>query len=87
MTRTPSPPPVLAGYEYLGLLGTGGFADVFKYRELHPLREVAVKVQLRGTGQDARHQFGAEANLMAMLSSHPSIVSIFAAGVAPDGRP
>lgn len=84
--RPPSTPPALEGYEYLGLLGSGGFADVFRYRQVHPRREVAVKVLLRGRG-DAQAQFGAEANLMAMLSSHPSIVSIFAAGVAPDGRP
>ena len=85
--RTPSAPPLLDGYTYLDLLGTGGFADVFKYQQQRPRRDVAVKVLLRGLGADAQRQFEAEANLMAMLSNHPSIVSIFAAGVAPDGRP
>lgn len=85
--RTPSAPPLLDGYTQLDLLGSGGFADVFKYQQLRPRREVAVKVLLRGLGPEAQRQFEAEANLMAMLSNHPSIVSIFAAGVAPDGRP
>ena len=86
-SRPPSTPPLLDVYEYLDLLGSGGFADVFKYQQLRPRREVAVKVLLRGVGPEAQRQFEAEANLMALLSSHPSIVSIFAAGVAPDGRP
>ena len=85
--RPPSQPPPLDGYEYLGLLGSGGFADVFRYQQLRPRREVAVKVLLRDLGANAQHRFEDEANLMAMLSSHPSIVSIFAAGVAADGRP
>ena len=87
MSRAPSTPPLLDGYEYQGVLGTGGFADVFSYRQLRPRREVAVKVMLRGLGEHAQRQFEDEANMMAMLSSHPSIVSIHASGVAPDGRP
>ena len=87
MSRAPSTPPLLDGYEYIGVLGTGGFADVFQYRQLRPRREVAVKVMLRGLGADTQRQFEDEANVMAMLSSHPSIVSIHSAGVAPDGRP
>ncbi len=87
MSRAPSTPPLLDGYEYLGVLGTGGFADVFLYRQLRPRRDVAIKVMLRGLGSDTQRQFEDEANTMAMLSSHPSIVSIHSAGVAPDGRP
>lgn len=87
MSRAPSAPPLLDGYEYLGLLGSGGFADVFQYLQMRPRREVAVKVLLRGLGPHAQQQFEDEANVMALLSNHPSIVSIFASGVAPDGRP
>ena len=83
----PSSPPLIDGYTYVQLLGSGGFADVFKYRQLRPRREVALKVLLRGLGADAQRQFEHEANLMALLSNHPSIVSIHASGVAPDGRP
>ena len=75
-------PPDLPGFVYLDWLGGGGFADVFRYQDALG-RKVAVKV-LRPGGASA---FDAEANLMAKLSSHPNIVSVFQAGVAADGRP
>ncbi len=48
----------------------------------------AIKVmrQTVDDGASASH-FVEEANLMASVSTHPNIVSIFAADVAPDGRP
>lgn len=76
-------PPVLPGFTYLDWLGGGGFADVFRYRDALG-RGVAVKVLHQGVEADA---FQAEGSLMARLSSHPHIVSIFQAGVASDGRP
>ena len=51
-------------------------------------RRVAVKVLLTermSSGSVA--EFTAEANVMAMLSTHPAIVTIYQAGVARDGRP
>jgi len=53
-----------------------------------PRRVVAVKV-LKAPVHEARDRsdFEAEADAMARLSSHPSIVSIFSAGVSVDGRP
>lgn len=88
MSRPPSPPPSLPGFTYLESLGTGGFADVFLYEQEMPRRKVAVKVLLadRITGS-AVEEFTAEANVMAMLSTHPAIVTIYQAGVATDGRP
>lgn len=88
MSRPPSPPPELPGFRYLEPLGTGGFADVFLYEQQMPRREVAVKVLLadRLTG-GAAQEFADEANVMAMLSTHPAIVTIYQAGVAGDGRP
>lgn len=76
-----SMPPELPGFVYIDWLGGGGFADVFRYQDALG-RKVAVKV-LHGGDESA---FDAEANLMAKLSSHPNIVSIFQAGVAADGR-
>lgn len=87
MSRAPSVPPVLDGYRVLGVLGSGGFADVFSYEQQKPVREVAVKVLLRDLAAEAQRHFESEANLMAKLSNHPSIVSIYSAGQAPDGRP
>lgn len=80
--------PKIPGFEYVGLLGMGGFADVFEYRQDFPRRPVAVKVLL-STSLDAgaRDAFFAEANIMARLSQHPSIVTIHQAAIASDGRP
>ncbi|MGX5696213.1 protein kinase domain-containing protein [Agromyces soli] len=88
MRRAPAAPPELPGYEYLSLLGSGGFADVFLYEQKLPRRRVAVKVLIADElSRDTRAQFVAEANLMAQLSAHPYIVTIFHADVAADGRP
>lgn len=69
-------------------LGSGGFADVYQYEQDMPRRIVAIKV-LRNQvwGARDRSDFEAEADAMARLSSHPSIVSIFSAGVSAEGRP
>lgn len=87
MNRPASTPPLLDGFHYVELLGSGGFADVFRYQQQRPSRPVAVKVLLTGLGVAAQRQFDAEADLMALLSNHPSIVSIYQSGLAGDGRP
>ena len=87
-SRPPSAPPRLAGYEYEKLLGSGGFADVFLYRQARPQRRVAIKVLLSTVLDDSvRHQFDSEANVMAQMSTHPSIVTIHQAEVSGDHRP
>ncbi len=86
--RLPSTPPNLPGFEFVRVLGSGGFADVFLYEQNMPRRLVAVKVLLAGVvNDDMRQMFQAEANLMAQLSSHPSILTVYQASVAADGRP
>ncbi|MFF2371920.1 serine/threonine-protein kinase [Agromyces sp. NPDC058110] len=86
--RLPSAPPVLSGYTYVRPLGTGGFADVFLYEQDLPRRVTAVKVLLADVvDPDARRTFTLEADAMARLSAHPSIVTIHQASIASDGRP
>ncbi|WP_374945780.1 serine/threonine-protein kinase, partial [Agreia sp.] len=86
--RPPSAPPEIAGFTHEQLLGSGGFADVFLYEQRMPRRRVAIKVLLsEALTEGARENFDAEANLMAQLSTHPSIVTIYQADIAPDGRP
>jgi serine/threonine protein kinase len=83
-----SPPPELGGFHFIRLLGSGGFSDVFLYEQDLPRRSVAVKVLLTdGVDEAARARFVAEANVMARLSAHPYIVTIFHAGVSDDDRP
>ena len=86
--RLPSQPPVLPGFTFVHVLGSGGFADVFLYEQNMPRRQVAVKVMLNEVVNDSvRQMFQAEANLMAQLSSHPSILTVYQASVSSDGRP
>jgi hypothetical protein len=86
--RLPSTPPVIPGFSPVHVLGSGGFADVFLYEQDMPRRQVAVKVLLDEIVDDrVRQMFQAEANLMARLSTHPSILTVFQASVAADGRP
>lgn len=85
--RPPADPPRIAGFDYVRLLGSGGFSDVYLYRQDRPRRQVAVKVLLAGPRTDsARARFESEANLMAQLSSHPYIVTIFEADVTAAGH-
>ena len=86
--RPPSKPPEIPGFSHQRLLGAGGFSDVFLYSQHLPRRQVAVKVLLAPAADtETREQFVAEANLMAELSTHPSIVTIYHADTAVDGRP
>jgi hypothetical protein len=86
--RLPSQPPNLPGFSYVRVLGSGGFADVFLYEQNMPRRQVAVKVLLSEVvTQHVRAMFQAEANVMAQLSAHPSILTVYQASVSSDGRP
>lgn len=86
--RAPSPPPEIKGFEYVSLVGSGGFSDVFLYQQQRPRRRVAVKVLLHEwSSHSQRAAFDAEADLMATLSTHPSIVTMYEADIADDGRP
>ncbi|TAJ46849.1 MAG: serine/threonine protein kinase [Herbiconiux sp.] len=82
-----SPPPPLPGFDYLDTLGSGGFAEVHLYEQHLPRRRVAVKVLTGGVLDEASaRQFRDEANQMAQLSSHPSIVTVYQAGIAQTGQ-
>lgn len=86
--RLPSTPPILPGFSHIHILGSGGFADVFLYEQNMPRRQVAVKVMLSEVvNEQVREMFQAEANLMAQLSAHPSILTVYQASVSSDGRP
>ncbi|GAA1952846.1 serine/threonine-protein kinase [Microbacterium aquimaris] len=86
--RLPSSPPILPGLAYIRPLGSGGFADVFLYEQDMPRRDVAVKVLPSDVREaDLRRMFNAEADVLARLSAHPSIVTVYQAGISADGRP
>ncbi len=81
-------PPHIEGYEYVRPIGRGGFSDVYLYTQRLPFREVAIKVLHTDSLTDAvRRQFEAEINLMARVSNHTNIVSIYAADIDEEGEP
>jgi len=87
-SRLPSSPPVLGGFTYVRPLGTGGFADVFLFEQDLPRRPVAVKVLLKDiVDEGLLRMFNAEADVMARLSAHPSILTVYEASISADGRP
>jgi len=86
--RKPAPPPVLPGYAFVRPLGSGGFADVFLYEQDMPRRVVAVKVLCDDAiNPDVLRTFNSEGDILARLSAHPSIVTIFHSSISADGRP
>ncbi|MFD4959702.1 serine/threonine-protein kinase [Microbacterium sp. NPDC058389] len=87
-TRLPSAPPIVPGLAYIRPLGSGGFADVFLYEQDMPRRNVAVKVMPSDVRDpELRRMFNAEADVLAHLSAHPSIVTVYQASISADGRP
>jgi WD40 repeat protein/tRNA A-37 threonylcarbamoyl transferase component Bud32 len=75
------PPQYVGGYEILGELGRGGMSVVYKARQTHPARLVALKMILAGRHADPeqRARFLAEADAIARLQ-HPGIVSVYEVG-------
>jgi len=88
MSSRELPAPELVGFSLVRRLGAGGFSDVFLFQQRLPRREVAVKVlRAEVVSEVERDRFEGEANLMAAVSDHPCIVTIYQADVALDGRP
>jgi len=86
--RKPAPPPVLPGYTFVRPLGSGGFADVFLYEQDMPRRVVAVKVLCDDAiNPEVLRTFNSEGDILARLSAHASIVTIFHSSISADGRP
>jgi serine/threonine protein kinase len=68
-------------YELLGTLGSGGFGKVYRVRDLHLEREVALKVlhPLLTADPAVVERFRREAQLAARIN-HPNIVNIYDIG-------
>ena len=82
------PPPPIPGYELLEEVGRGGMGVVYRARDLHLGRDVAVKLlqdQYPADGRAAR-RFGREARITGGLQ-HPGVPAVYRAGALPDGRP
>lgn len=73
--------------EFIRTIGSGGFADVYLYKQLDLQREVGIKVMRKGLRAAALEAFKQEAAVMARVSAHPQIVTIYGSGLCADGRP
>jgi serine/threonine protein kinase len=79
-------PPLIPGFTWIRLLGSGGLADVQLYHQEVPSRDVAVKVLRAADDEKARASLAREANALARVSGHPAVVALHSVGEALDGR-
>ncbi len=78
----------IAGYDEFVEIGRGGFATVYRARQVRLRRLVAVKVlSAAGTSEDALHRFAQECEAIGALSGHRNVVAVHDAGTTDDGRP
>lgn len=78
-------PDAIAGYPIVGVMGVGGSGVVYRARQLHPSREVALKVMRSGfVSGSMRRRFEYEAEVLARLH-HPGVAQVYASGVTGDG--
>lgn len=75
-------------YQLLEHIGEGGFGDVFRARQLAPVRRtVALKILKPGMDSHAiLTRFEQELQALALMD-HPGIARVLDAGVTPDSRP
>lgn len=79
----PAHPTRIGPYQIEAQVGEGGMGRVYRAREAHPPREVALKL-MRSMDRSARARFRLEAELLAALE-HPNIARLYAAGEADLG--
>jgi serine/threonine-protein kinase len=74
-------PPVIPGFELIGIVGRGGMGEVWRARQLSLSREVAIKTLAAHLAEepDFVKRFEKEATALAALS-HPNVVGIFDRG-------
>ncbi|WEV42278.1 serine/threonine-protein kinase [Bifidobacterium sp. ESL0682] len=73
--------PTIPDCDFVRELGSGSTADVYLYRQRNLNREVAVKVGKSRQDLSFDKAFSKEATIMAQLSAHPYIVSIYGSGL------
>lgn len=74
-------------YQLIAHIADGGMGAIYRARDLHLERDVALKVMGPGRNRESRlRRFRAEARVLGQLQ-HPGIPPVFDQGCLPDGRP
>jgi hypothetical protein len=82
------PAPDIPGHEVIGVLGSGGFATVYRTWQVAVSRETAVKVDSRALHSERdQRRFFREVAAAGRLSGHPHVIDVYDAGTLRDGRP
>jgi serine/threonine protein kinase len=80
--------PEVPGLTDLAVLAHGGYATVYRARQISVGRPVAVKVEDRALlDEDDQRRFLREAYAAGEMSGHPNVVDLFDVGVTADGHP
>ena len=78
----------LPGFTDLTVIGRGGFSRVYRAHQEQFARDVAIKVlDIDTLDERGQRRFIRECQATGRLASHPFIVSVFDAGVAPTSNP
>jgi hypothetical protein len=82
------PAPDIPGHTVIGVLGSGGFATVYRTWQVAVGRETAVKVDSRALHAERdQRRFFREVTAAGQLSGHPHVIDVYDAGTLRDGRP
>jgi serine/threonine protein kinase len=88
VSRAVIPAPDIPGHTVIGVLGSGGFATVYRTWQTAVGRETAVKVDSRALHSERdRRRFFREVTAAGQLSGHPHVIDVYDAGTLRDGRP
>jgi serine/threonine protein kinase len=80
--------PSLPGLADISPLGAGGFADVYRARQAHLGRWVALKVfRMALRDPTVSDRFRAECQAVSRLDDQLHVIRVYDAGLLPDGRP
>jgi hypothetical protein len=88
MSRAVIPAPDIPGHKVIDVLGSGGFATVYRTWQVAVSRETAVKVDSRALHSERdQRRFFREVTAAGRLSGHPHVIDVYDAGTLRDGRP